>query len=180
MQHWIAAVGTITNVESAFGRHEHRYTIDAERAGVRISRTIKHKDRVEYQAGTQVRIEISDDGDIRFDPNYEGDASIVPAQIPDYAFTTATARVTGPDGREIDFYPDEVASLFEAIIEGDEATRATAEARLAEIEGSAAPASSGGSEPTTEESIEFLQQMVNEGILSQEEFDAERRKLMGG
>jgi hypothetical protein len=75
---WLATEGTITDVEPAHGRHEHHYTIQVRKPdGVLIRRTIKHKDQVAYQVGTKVRAEISDANEIRFDPNYTGEASII-------------------------------------------------------------------------------------------------------
>jgi hypothetical protein len=75
---WLPAEGTIVDVEPAHGRHEHHYSIQIRKPdGVLIRRTIKHKDQVPYQVGSKVRAEISDTNEIRFDPNYTGEASII-------------------------------------------------------------------------------------------------------
>jgi hypothetical protein len=75
---WFPVEGTIVDAEPAHGRHEYRYTIQARKPdGALISRTIKHKDQVPYQVGTKVRAQFSDTNEIRFDPNYTGEASIL-------------------------------------------------------------------------------------------------------
>ncbi len=75
---WIPVEGTIVDAEPARGHHECRYTIQVRKPdGALIARTIKHKDQVPYQVGTKIRAQISDGNEIRFDPNYTAEASIL-------------------------------------------------------------------------------------------------------
>lgn len=65
---WVATQGTIVDVRA--GRHEHHYLIDARnRNGAMIQREVKHRSPQPYSVGSTVRVEISEDNQIRFDPN---------------------------------------------------------------------------------------------------------------
>ena len=65
---WSATQGTIVDVRP--GRHEHRYLIDARnRSGAMIQHEVKHRSPQPYSVGSTVRIEISAQNEIRFDPN---------------------------------------------------------------------------------------------------------------
>jgi hypothetical protein len=77
-QQWQPAEGQIIDVEPAHGHHEHHFTIDVRKPdGGVFRRTVKHKVAAPYQVGTTVRVEIDQDNEVRFDPNYPGDAAII-------------------------------------------------------------------------------------------------------
>jgi hypothetical protein len=206
---WQPAEGQIVNVEEAHGRHELNYTIEARKAdGALIRRTVKHKEKFPYEVGTTVRIEISQDNEIRFDPVYTGESAIISTmsmtdqiQAASSQFTSfdsfdgsgsgsglgsgSIIRMVGPDGRELDVDTDEVATLFEAIISEDPVAKEAASARLAEIQGMSVNQITQSSQapkatPSVASQLEVLQTMLDAGLFSQAEFDTERQRLLGG
>ncbi|HET9897049.1 MAG TPA: hypothetical protein VFQ44_19110 [Streptosporangiaceae bacterium] len=75
---WWPAEGMIVDVESAFGHHEYKYTIQVRKwDGPLIQRAVKHKAFPPYDVGTKVRVQIGDDNQVRFDPSLPGEAAIV-------------------------------------------------------------------------------------------------------
>jgi hypothetical protein len=99
-QQWYSAEGQVVDVEPARGHHEYNFTIEARKNdGALIRRTIKHKERAPYQVGTRLKIEISDNNnEIRFDPNYPGDAAVLSTMNMTDQIRDASAAFDGSAG----------------------------------------------------------------------------------
>jgi hypothetical protein len=77
-QQWMPAEGMIVDVASTHGHHESRYTIEARAwDGDLIRHEVKHKQFPPYTVGSRIKLQVSDDRELRFDPNYPGDAAII-------------------------------------------------------------------------------------------------------
>jgi hypothetical protein len=77
-QQWMPTEGMIVDVASAHGHHESRYTLEARAMdGDLIRHEVKHKQFPPYTVGSRIKLEVSDDRELRFDPNYPGDAAII-------------------------------------------------------------------------------------------------------
>lgn len=75
---WWPTEGMIVNVENSFGHHEQKYTIEVRKwGGPLIQRTIKHKTWPPYDVGTRVRVQLSKDDEIRFDPDAPNEMAII-------------------------------------------------------------------------------------------------------
>ncbi len=74
---WMPTEGVIVDVQPAHGRHEHHFTIEFRKFdGALIRQVVRHKVQAPYSIGSTVKIQLKDN-EIRFDPNYPGDAAIV-------------------------------------------------------------------------------------------------------
>ena len=77
-QQWMPADGMIVDVASTHGHHESKYTLEARAwDDDLIRREVKHKQFPPYTVGSRIKLQVSDDRQIRFDPNYPGDAAII-------------------------------------------------------------------------------------------------------
>jgi hypothetical protein len=105
-QQWQSTDGQIIDVEPAHGHHEHHFTIDVRKPdGGVFRRTVKHRVAAPYQVGTTVRVEIDQDNEVRFDPNYPGDAAIISTMDMSDQIRAASddfSNVSGPSFAAVD------------------------------------------------------------------------------
>ncbi len=97
---WQPTEGMIVNVENALGRHEQKYTIEVRKwDGPLIQRVVKHKAFPPYDVGTRVKCQISDDNEVRFDPDHPGEMAIISSMtMSDQIAEAAAAFGRGPVG----------------------------------------------------------------------------------
>ncbi len=101
---WWPTEGMIVDVESAFGHHEQKYTIEVRKwDGPLIRRVVKYKTFPPYDVGTKVKVQISDGSEVRFDPSLPGEAAIVSTMdLSDQIAEASATFAKSPGGPKFD------------------------------------------------------------------------------
>ncbi len=103
-QQWVPAEGTIVDVANALGHHEFKYTIEVRNWNrALIRREVKHKWSPPYTVGSRVKVEVSDDSQIRFDARHPGEAAIISTMNMTDQIQEAAAAFDRPGARNSPF-----------------------------------------------------------------------------